>query len=300
MSSLNDPLVHPVFKAMVQYRPQLAALAELGDDDGEIDVRLLGDQVIRNFPWPIGIEVRRLLGGAMREPDRRRLDQIFRTFERSVQFLAFTMLAQLWKARREDPFPLPASFVNEFQRRVPMVSLGNLTWMVRQFARVWKSTGKVWPVVELGDLVTDRFCDALDGWVPERNEMGHYQVNLTAEEVQRRCVMANDRLSNLLVALAFLVRYKLISSPLSADDGSVSPIHTVALVRGTKVDPVLLSPLIIEVRTSSALQGSLFSKFRSGRIYFSGSEATERTDLGSLGGYPILVSGFEEMLAAFR
>ncbi|HRH68522.1 MAG TPA: hypothetical protein PLB89_03350 [Flavobacteriales bacterium] len=68
MNTLNDALAQQVFKAMAVHRPQLAAIADLGDDEGDIDIRLLGDQIIRNFPWPIGIEVRRLLSGSMREP----------------------------------------------------------------------------------------------------------------------------------------------------------------------------------------------------------------------------------------
>ena len=72
MNTLNDAPAQQVFKTMAVHRSQLAALADLGDDDGDPDIRLPGDRVIRNFPWPIGIEVRRLLNGSMREPDRRR------------------------------------------------------------------------------------------------------------------------------------------------------------------------------------------------------------------------------------
>lgn len=310
MSSLNDPLVVEVFKAMVVHRPQLAALADLGDDEEEVDIRLLGDQLIRNFPWPIGIEVRRLLSGSMREPDRRRLDQLFRTFERSVQFLAFVMVSQLWRTRKERPFPLPASFTNEFQRRAPLVSLGNLTWMVRQGARVWKGGGDQWFVKELGALVTDRFCDELDAWVPERNEMGHYQVNLTLEEVQRRCVSANGRIILLLSRLAFFANYRLLAAREDRRSGSAnSGTSAVWLVKGGR-DPegyLDLSPLVIDaggVRKDGPMDlsfrkdGFLFSKYRDGEIFYSGSEATERTDLRGLSDYGGLVAAFEDMMAA--
>lgn len=338
MNTLNDTLAQQVFKAMAIHRPQLAALADLGDDDGEIDIRLLGDQIIRNFPWPIGIEVRRLLSGSMREPDRRRLDQLFRTFERSVQFLAFVMVVQLWKARKERPFPLPTSFVNEFQRRATLVSLGNLTWMVRQIARIWKNTDNQWFVTEIGPLVTDKFCDELDGWVPERNEMGHYQVNLTGEEVQRRCVMANERIISLLTKLAFFSKYKLVSvrdvkvqkqqyhpavfdhridvpnsgdrDPKTQDLKSVpfTGNNAVLLLKGMKnVEEYLnLSPLVIDThgeqidtKEKLALRKDvfLFSKFREGGLFYSGAEATERSDLRALGNYTQLVAEFQDMMA---
>lgn len=333
MSTLNDELTRQVFKAMALHRPQLAALADLGDDEGEVDIRLLGDQIIRNFPWPIGIEVRRLLSGSMREPDRRRLDQLFRTFERSVQFLAFVMIIQLWRARRERSFPLPASFSNEFERRAPMVSLGNLTWMVRQIARAWKTSGSKWFIPEIEALVTDRFCDELDRWVPERNAMGHYQINLTAEEVQRRCVMANERIIPILAKLSFFAKYKLISvrDPGSALPGlrpavfdpNATPSpgdeqdraqalrtrggNAVLLIKVAKnqEEYIDLSPLLIDTHGEPSISNGekvlhkdvfLFSKFRNGHIFYSGAEATERTDLSSLSDYRALVAGFEDLL----
>lgn len=330
MNTLNDALAHHVFKAMAVHRPQLAALADLGDDDGDVDIRLIGDQIIRNFPWPIGIEVRRLLSGSMREPDRRRLDQLFRTFERSVQFLAFVMLAQLWKARKEKPFPLPASFVNEFQRRAPLVSLGNLTWMVRQIGRVWKTTDSAWFVTEIGPLVTDKFCDELDGWVPERNEMGHYQVNLTGEEVQRRCVMANERIISLLTKIAFFSKYKLVSlRDIKAQKGKYPPAifdhgidvltggdpsnesNAVLLLKNSKnaEECINLSPFVIDThgeridtleKPELRKDVFLFSKFRQGGLFYSGAEATERSDLRALSNYAELVAEFEDMMATMK
>lgn len=283
---------------MARHRPKLAALAAMADDEGAIDTRLLGDQVIANLPWPIGIEVRRLLSGSMREPDRRRLDQLFRTFERSVQFLAFVMLAQLWKARKDGRISVPEAFAREFQRRAPMVSLGNLTWMVRQIGRVWKASGQEWVVTQIGALVNDRFCDALDAWVPERNEMGHYHVNLTAEEVQRRCVVANDRLTEVLVALAFLVKYRLVTTYAESDSDADrgAPIGAVSLIRGRSEAQVVLAPLVIEAKVGDIHHGFLFSKFRKGSVFYSGSEATERIDLSQLNGYVGLVEGLQELI----
>jgi len=51
------------------------------------------DLIIKNFPWPVGVELRRLFSGSMRQLDRMRLDQIFKTIERSMQFLSFVMLS---------------------------------------------------------------------------------------------------------------------------------------------------------------------------------------------------------------
>ena len=85
----NDEVVERVFRAMTVHKPSLAALLSMGEEDGTgIDCRLLADHIVRNFPWPIGVELCRLFSGGMRAADRRRLDQRLKTIERSMQFLA--------------------------------------------------------------------------------------------------------------------------------------------------------------------------------------------------------------------
>jgi len=45
-----------------------------------------------------------------------------------------------------------------------------------------------WFMTEMGENFDKKFYAALDFWVPERNEIGHYQINLTNEEIEKRCV----------------------------------------------------------------------------------------------------------------
>ena len=47
--------------------------------------------------------------------------------------------------------------------------------------------------------------------MPERNEIGHYQINLTNEEIEKRCVEYVVKLTTILENIAFLCKYKLIS-----------------------------------------------------------------------------------------
>ena len=95
MSNFNEELIRSVFVEMAKYKPSLAKFTILEED--EVDCRLLCNQVIKNFPWPIGVELRRLFSGTMWQLDRMRLDQIFKTIERSMQFISFRMVAQLWQ-----------------------------------------------------------------------------------------------------------------------------------------------------------------------------------------------------------
>ena len=79
MAQLNEDLIRSVFPEMLKYKPTLSKFTMVDDDEEEVDYRILGDQVIKNFPWPIGVELRRLFSGSMRQLDRMRLDQIFKT-----------------------------------------------------------------------------------------------------------------------------------------------------------------------------------------------------------------------------
>jgi hypothetical protein len=208
----NDAVVERVFNAMVAHKPTLAAVLAMGEEDGHaMDRRLLADQIVRNFPWPIGVELRRLFSGGMRNADRHRLDQLFKTIERSLQFLAFAMLAQAWKERKAGRLAFSPAFLNEFERRFEQLTLGNLTWLVRELGKVMATPETSLFLPELKEVLNNKFYASLDLWVPERNEIGHYQINLTHEEIERRCMEYTDRLGDLLTSLAFFCRYRLVS-----------------------------------------------------------------------------------------
>jgi hypothetical protein len=102
MAVTNELLIQKVFQEMLKYKPSLQKMLVTDDDEEEtLDSRFLGDIIIKNFPWPIGVELRRLFSATMRQLDRLRLDQIFKTIERSMQFICFVMLCQIWKVNKE-------------------------------------------------------------------------------------------------------------------------------------------------------------------------------------------------------
>lgn len=210
---MNEALVRAVFDGMVKHRPALGKylISDDEDLDGPVDHRILADLIIKNFPWPIGVELRRLFSGSMRQLDRLRLDQLFKTIERTVQFVSYVMLAQVWEEKRAGRLELPDSFRNEFPRRIAVLSLGNFTWLVRTLGNLGDSGKMDWFMPEMGEVMDKKFYAALDFWVPERNEIGHYQINLTEEDIEKRCVEYEERLTQILAALSFITRYKLVT-----------------------------------------------------------------------------------------
>jgi len=212
MAATNELLIQKVFQEMLKYKPSMQKMLIADEEEEEtLDPRLLGDLIIRNFPWPIGVELRRLFSASTRQLDRMRLDQIFKTIERTMQFVSFLMISQLWKDTKEKKLILPDGFKKEFSDRIAVLSMGNYTWLIRAIGNLMQEKGVQWFMPEVSESFDKKFYAALDFWVPERNEIGHYQINLTNEEIEKRCVEYEEKLSLILEKLAFIAKYKLVS-----------------------------------------------------------------------------------------
>jgi hypothetical protein len=99
----------------------------------------------------------------------------------------------------------------EFANRLTVLSMGNFSWMIRTMGNLYQQNPCEWFMPEMGENLDKKFYAALDFWVPERNEIGHYQINLTQEEIEKRCVEYEEKLKMILVRLAFLAKYRLVS-----------------------------------------------------------------------------------------
>jgi hypothetical protein len=212
MVATNELLIQNVFQEILKYKPSLQKIMVADEEEEEtLDPRLLGDIIIKNFPWPVGIELRRLFSASMRQPDRMRLDQIFKTIERTMQFISFVMICQVWKDKKEDKIEISDNVAKEFQNRILILSMGNYTWLIRALGNLINDKKAQWFLPEMGINFDNKFFAALDFWVPERNEVGHYQINLTQEEIERRCVEYEEKLAYILCRISFLCKYRLVS-----------------------------------------------------------------------------------------
>ncbi|MCX6330076.1 MAG: hypothetical protein NTZ85_11285 [Bacteroidia bacterium] len=212
MAAINEILIQQVFQEMLKYKPSLQKMLMTDEDeDGTLDSRFLGDIVIKNFPWPIGVELRRLFSASMRQLDRLRLDQIFKTIERSMQFISFVMICQIWKENKEKKIDISETLGKEFSSRLFVLTMGNYTWIIRAIGNLLQANSIPWFMPEMGINFDKKFYAALDFWVPERNDIGHYQINLTHQEIEKRCVEYEEKLTYILGRIAFLCKYKLVS-----------------------------------------------------------------------------------------
>jgi hypothetical protein len=211
MAELNEDLIQKVFAEMVKSRPALLKYVPQADDEEEIDYRIKGDLIIKNFPWPIGVELRRLFSGSMRQLNRQRLDQIFKTIERTIQFVSFVMVCQVWFDAANKKVIIPKSIQDEFARRFYVLTMGNFCWLIRTLATIYAKRKIVWFLSEMNEQFDENFFAALDFWIPERNEIGHYQINLDEEETEKRCVEYEEKLTLILQRISFFSKYRLVS-----------------------------------------------------------------------------------------
>jgi hypothetical protein len=211
MAAINEDLTFKVFTEMVRYRTSLAKYLPDKDEGEEVDHRIIADMVIKNFPWPVGVELRRLFSGSMRQLGRQRLDQIFKTIERTIQFVSFVMVCQIWLDITKGKVTLPENVRKEFADRFAVLSMGNFCWMVRTLATAYTDQKAEWFLPEMNEQFDKKFFAALDFWVPERNEIGHYQINLDDAEIEKRCVEYEERLTMILQRIAFFAKYRLVS-----------------------------------------------------------------------------------------
>ena len=211
MAKINEDLILKVFAEMVKNKPSLSKYIPEKDDDEEIDSRIIGDLVIKNFPWPVGVELRRLFSGSMRQPGKLRLDQIFKTIERTIQFISFLMVSQAWYDTISKKVSLPEQLKSEFTNRFSVLTMGNFCWLIRTLATSYSEQKLEWFLPEMNVQFDLKFFAALDFWVPERNEIGHYQINLDEREIEKRCVEYEEKLTMILQKIAFFAKYRLVS-----------------------------------------------------------------------------------------
>lgn len=242
MGRMNEELIRQVFAEMLKYRPSLQkyVFEDEEEDEDTADYRLLGDLIIKNFPWPIGVELRRLFSGSMRQLDRLRLDQIFKTIERTMQFISFVLVSQLWKEKVIRNITLPENFSRDFPSKWSVLSMGIYTWLIHSICKIFQSENIPYFMPEMEENLNKKFHSELDFWVPERNEIGHYQINLSKEEIEKRCVEYEEKLTWILKKIAFLTKYKLISvKEIKVDKSRTTAAifhHTIELLNSSDSD----------------------------------------------------------------
>ncbi len=214
--TINEKFVSSLFQKMIEQKPSLSRFLP-GDDElmsaEEPDHRELSNIITKEFPWPVGIELRRLLSGSMAELNRGRLDQTLKTYERTLQFVSFILVINLYEEVRKTGFELAGGFKAEFQKRFRMLTLGNYVWLINSIGNIFRKSSLKLFMHEMSDLFSKPSIRQAAVMVQDRNELSHFLVNLNDEDIELKCVESFEKLGELLGELAFLINYPLVTVP---------------------------------------------------------------------------------------
>jgi hypothetical protein len=241
LAAINETLVQLVFKEMLKYKPSLRKVLSTGEEEVFTDPRYVGQLVIRNFPSPIGVELRRLFSVSLRLPDKLRLEQIFFSIERCLQFISFIMISQLWNEERQQRIIIPEEFGKEFGKRIQMLNIDNYVWIIRSIRILFDDNSITWFVPEIRDNLDNSFFKDLNFQAPLINESGQYQFEVPVQEMENVCKESEEKLVSLLQEISFLCNYKLASiqniKVVKAKYKAPQYLHTIRFLGGENIDP---------------------------------------------------------------
>jgi hypothetical protein len=210
MQNPNDKIVTRLYKIIKEHtadQPEYAHWLNIPiDSEGNfIDSRLVPNKIIEAFPWPIGVEMRRLFSGERREQNKERLEQVLKVAEKSTQFLALILIAQLWDEVKSKKVIVSADFNNQFNG-FDKPSFGIWAGLIRSIHSIFENQS-VTPFTEhIASIYFSNkaFIKQMERLVQIRNDLMHYNEMPDPNEVE-------EALTDFLCSISFLIKYTLVA-----------------------------------------------------------------------------------------
>ncbi len=221
-----------VLEAMAEYNQKL--YGEMEDEFGDPkDEREYPEIIIKNFPWPIGSQIRILVANAdmMNQAGRPRLKQLLYTYVVSSQFLSYILLAELWDAKINGRITLADDFQETFES-IPMhVDAYDFVDLIDKAREVYRhhSLEPFIPEMEVVFKMLEEKGETYEAY--QFLEGMRQRVNdedLAAEEMVQVCNETEFCLTAFLKLIAFLAHYRLVTVK---DINIFKPRHREALFR---------------------------------------------------------------------
>ena len=203
-----DPRMSAILSALSRYEEDIHE--EVVERDGSaIDERLYPEIIIKNFPWPIGAQLRILQTEELFEPGVARLRQVLSTYLMSMHLHRYLLYSQLWEEKLKQP-DLPTKDL--------------LSWLLPKKEAFFQQDmpGKL---LGLADFFTQNdlspFVQEMEGFFEELRAKGEiYEACIflqklvekgewEEEEAFELCEEAETKLAYLQVAIAYLARYRM-------------------------------------------------------------------------------------------
>lgn len=220
---VNDILIDIICDDIAAYNKDLDY--ELNKE--ELDIPSIKREIVDSFPTPIGEQLRKLFTRSNNpdEPEEMeqftltRLEQLVVTHRTTMQFICYTLLSQLWDEKHKNQsLNIDEDYIVDFN----------------SFFTLEKNNFHSFDFVKLINTITDLFDDfKIPYFIEElkavqidtdRNEElyeayvfmntlyeNFLDKNIAADQIEDLCLEAEQHLGIVLKAIAFLVKYKLVT-----------------------------------------------------------------------------------------
>lgn len=325
----DESMILEVFQALLPYKPSLEKFLQVDEDEGErVDIRLLAYQIIKSYPWPIGVELRRLFTASMLEPGRLRCHQLQLTITQILKLIVFILNCELVKKTENDSILIgDPVFCEAFKNLNPK----NIHSLIIKQSNLLAESDESCFVEEVQDIVDESFERELSDWLElsekmNQKETGEYSDWSASFEqstiffLKRSAFLAKYKLVNLKSILVRKARFKDASfehqlSLLNSTDAEFNLHHetfaqfadssAVLLMKSIKdiTSFLNLSPFVIDTHGEETDSNQvvkrdlfLFDHVDGDKLQYHGSETVSKEDLSTLAHYQDLVDEYFEIL----
>lgn len=323
----SEGLIRELYEHLILFKPELESyLNEDKSEESNIDVRVLALQIIRSYPWPIAVELRRLFSGALKEADYRRFLQLKKSINRILDFFTYLLLSELIDELSRNN--LNKEIKEACKACMVEINLNNQSLLFTTAQPLIINNVLIRFTKELDMLFDESFFRELSQWV---------EIHDSKEELDmsESCATLEQTLIFFIKKAAFLTRYQLVNvssikvnklkyrTPkfkhelhlLNSVDADFS-IHEELLEQFSDSNAVLLikklnepnqfinlSPFIIDTHSEQPKEGAKRIKrdiflFRNydGDLRYVGSEVQTPTDLTEMENYSSLHEEYSDAL----
>lgn len=205
-----------VIEGMIDHKPEIESMVY--GLDNNLDERAALLQIIQNFPWPIGTQIRLLATNdeGMNKASVTRIKQLISVYFTLSQFLLYTALSQFWDEKRANSFDSKSTLNDILYLNKQQFKEFDFFRNFIHIAKLLKASDcplfikEIEPIIELFDQKSDLYnaYNYLESLRMDLNEENLLQ--LEAHKYQK-CADAEYHLTTLLYTFAFLVKYDLVT-----------------------------------------------------------------------------------------
>ena len=326
----SEALIREIFDALILHKPSLEKFMSVEEEEGEqVDMRLLAYQIFKNYPWPIGVEIRRLFSVSMKDANDSRFQQLNKTIFTIVKLLSFIVINEYLSLIQKGK--LSTQKDENIRSALGGTSASNLILLIEKISKKIATQKNECFVVELANELDASFFREIHDW----NTIVNDEKSQSSPE--ESCAWLEQILIVLLKKSAFLVKYKLVNVGdikvlkskfskatfehqihiLNNSDSefqihqeileAFSDSNAVLLIKSVKEPTQFLnlSPLLIDThheenttKEKSRIRKDifLFDRFEDGKLFYHGTETTASVDSSQFPKHDELIAEYDEMI----